>query len=442
MLTMPPSEPASPTILPTLPANRPRLWTPLRLLLIVLLIPALIYVGWRLFPNEADRRVASITPAEAIGPLRDAALRTLNRSGGVRDDGYVYAVDVGQLATFAALAGDRELYDPLRRIILDQLLVRRVPGDPAHGMIAWRFHRPASPADTPAPASELLTVEASGTTEALRAAEALWRGTQAFDDLEDRDTIALIIDAYARHAYDFDGTWMIRNYFNLDPRVYHFSTNSFLVDYDPDLLAELADAFGRPDWQTIADRSAALIDRAATPAGLLHQMIRPEVSTIMPGFAPDGIYSLDGVEQINNVLTVAERCVTTNPELARGVLAFCQRKLGDLRLYYEAQTGQPLPGELGRTPPGPETWAPLLRLAIKLDAPAVRDAALRHVLRGSERLADEPGRDHLYLLGEALLALQYAKPPPPASPRPPRPPLSLHPPRSPTLELILLRVGP
>ena len=364
------------------------------------LIPLLLLLAWPRLVGCADAE-APPTPQQLIQSLRAAALQTLRDTGGVRQDGHVYAVDVGQLATFAALAQDRPLYTPLRAIILEQLLVTRVPGDPAHGMVGWRYH--------PDPAPGQLAVDASGTTEALRAAEALFRGSQAFPEFEDDlDTVALILDAYARHATVDGQTWMIRNYFNLDPRVYTYSTNSFLVDYDPDLIQELADAQDRADWRELARQSADLIEKARTPAGLLHQMIRPEVRTIMPALLPEGIYSANGIEQLNNVLTVAERCVRTRPEIARAAAAFCRDRLDDLRLYYLADTGGPIPDPAARASPGPETWGPLLRLAVKLGDAPLRDHARDRLIRTSASLADRPAADQLYLLGESLLALQYA----------------------------------
>jgi hypothetical protein len=365
------------------------------LLLLIAAVGLLVY--------ELRPRPLPVTPAEATTQLRDAAWRVVSTGGLARDDGAVYAVDIGQLATYAALAGDRELYDPLRRVILEQLMVRREPGNLAHGMIAWRAFpdpRPNQPAR-----------DASGTTEALRCAEALWRGVQAFGLDEDREVIRLILDAYVRHATPPDQSpWMIRNYFNLHPDVWHFITNSFLVDYDPDLLLELSEAFDEPAWRDVAERSAELIDRARTPADLLHQVIRPEVATIMPAFAADGIYSIDGVEQLSNVLTVAERCTDTNPEVAAAVLAFARQRLDRLGLYYDATTGRRVEPPRRAALPGVETWGPLLRLADQFGDEAVRDAALRKICRMSPGLADPSASPRLYLIGEALLALHAAEP--------------------------------
>ncbi len=371
-----------------------RFVTPLRLLLLLLLIPALVITARWLNSNRSTTDALSAREA-----LRDAAWVAVQNGDLQRDNGAVYAVDVTQLATFAALANDRELYDPLRDIILNQLLVRRVPGDPAHGMIAWRYREN--------PPEGELQQDASGTTEALRAAEALWAGVQAFGLDEDRDAVALILDAYARHAAIDNSTWMIRNYFNLHPDVYNFITNSFLVDYDPDLVLQLANAFGRDDWKEVALQSGKLIDKARTPAGLLHQMIRPEVGTIMPHLIREGFYSANGIEQLSNVLTVAERCTTTNPEVSQRVLNFARDRMPQLRLYYDANTGRRLRGEHD-TWAGVETWGPLLRLAVKLSDDRTVRVAAHHVIRLSSGFPEYRGEDQLYLLGEALLALQYA----------------------------------
>ncbi|MEM9417502.1 MAG: hypothetical protein AAGA25_00425 [Planctomycetota bacterium] len=371
-------------------------WTPIRLALLVLLIPAIWYAVSHRSAKYADTDVAA-----AREKLRAAAFASIQNDELQREDGAVYAVDVTQLATFAAMSNDRELYDPLREIILTQLLVERVPGDPAHGMVSWRYREN--------PPEGELQQDASGTTEALRAAEALWQGVQAFGLDEDRDTIALILDAYARHAAIDNDVWMIRNYFNLHPEVYNFITNSFLVDYDPDLLVTVMEAglTGEQDWAEVAEESAKLIDNAQTPAGLLHQMIRPEVGTIMPHLVQDGLYSANGVEQLNNVLTVAERCTLTNPEVSYRVLEFARDRMPQLRLYYDANTGKRLPGEHD-TWAGVETWGPLLRLAVKLDDDRTAEVAARHVIGLSSGFPDYDREDRMYLLGEALLALQYA----------------------------------
>ncbi|WP_221435422.1 hypothetical protein [Algisphaera agarilytica] len=373
-----------------------RFWTPVRVLLLLLVVPAV----W-IAVSQRSAKYADTDVAAARDRLRAAAFASVQNGELQREDGAVYAVDVTQLATFAAMSNDRALYNPLREIILTQLLVERVPGDPAHGMVAWRYR--------PNPPEGELQQDASGTTEALRAAEALWHGSEAFGLDEDRATVALILDAYARHAARDNGTWMIRNYFNLHPDIYNFITNSFLVDYDPDLLTTVIEAGleGKEDWDQVVAESAKLIDNAQTPAGLLHQMIRPEVATVMPHLVGDGLYSANGIEQLSNVLTVAERCARTNPAVSQRVLEFARDRMPQLRLYYHADTGRRLRGEQD-TWAGVETWAPLLRLAVKLDDRRTAEVATRRVIGQSSGLPEYDGPDRMYRLGEALLALEYA----------------------------------
>ena len=376
-------------------AARGRLVTPLRVLLVLLLVPALGMAVYKALPDAPPVGPGDVAAAEQA--LRDEALRMVQAGELARPDGRVYAVDICQLATYAALSGNRELYDPLRRIILDRLLIDRGEGDEATGMVAWGYTggRP---------------LDASGTTETLRAAEALWRGNRAFGPTyaADTDTIKVMLDAYARHQGVDQNVWMIRNYFNLGTDTY--STNSFLIDYDPDLLAELAAAFEDPQLAAVAERSARLVEHALTDAGLLHQNIRPEVATIqvVPDGKPPGFYSIDGIEQLSNVLSTAERCVTTNPGIARGVLDFAEERIGDLHQHYRADTGKPAYGVYGPRA-STETWAPLVRLAVKLDHRDTAEAALRHLVALT---ADYPRRSaetfgvKLWAMGEALLALE------------------------------------
>ncbi len=358
-----------------------------------MLIPALAMAFRQAPPRFTDTDAAA---AETL--LREEAMRMVEADDLYRPDGQLYTVDIAQLAAYAALAEDRELYEPLRKIILDELLVDRGPGDEATGMVAWGKRKGQD-------------LDASGTTETLRAAEALWLGMNAwpgaFDD--DRETIKQMALAYARHAGVDRGVWMIRNYFNLQQ--YTYSTNSFLIDYDPDFIVELAEAFDEPVLDDVAQRTLALVLACRTPVGLLHQNIRPEVATIQHvpfDPAPSGIYSIDGIEQLNNVLAVAERSIETLPEIAHGALNFSREHLDDLRKHYDADTGKP-----AYQPDGPkadlETWAPLLRLSAELDDADTADLALRHVIGLTKNYPDKTFEQFpakLWSIGEALLALQ------------------------------------
>lgn len=380
------------------PPSRRR-WARALLLGAVLLIA--VYLVTQLLGKPAPSFRTSADPAALETQLRDQALQRIAADDIFRADGQAYTVDLAQLAVYAARAGDRELFEPLRTLMLEKIVV---PPDglktargldlEARDMAAWGFRQ-----DQP--------LDASGTTETLRVAEALWEGLAAFEDHpEDRQRVHHLAQAYARHQGTDRGVWMIRNYYNFGTGTY--STNSFLIDYDPDLLARLAEAFDDADLSDVAQRSAELMDLARTPAGLLHQMIRPEVATIQPTHGGRGLYSLNGIEQLSNVLASAERCVATNRPIAQGVLDFCKQRQDALYSYYHFDTGQPASGR-DTSHAALETWAVLLRLAVLLDDQPAHDWALAELLHDAQQREFSDPSSGLYLLGETLLALDASQ---------------------------------
>ncbi len=338
--------------------------------------------------------------AQAVYDKMLAEARTMVSEGTLaRANGQAYAVDITQLATFAAAVGDRALYDPLRKVILEDLLIDDKDEDYTRGFIAWRYMK-ADSSGQPVPR------EASGSTEALRAAEALWLGSETFPDLAgDKDKAGLILAGYVRHQttehHHGEDIWFIRNYYNLQTRAW--ATNSFLIDYDPDFLARVARETGDAALASVARLSEELFKKAVAPTGLLREMVQPEVLTLMG--IPHAIFAPNNLEQLSNSAAEAERSVQTNRPLAVGVLSFARARADDLRLNYNVETGEGQGGGVGA-----ETYAPLVRLAVKLgDARAV-DTFLPKLVDQCEKFMAEPNaRDRLYLLGESLLALEYAK---------------------------------
>jgi len=316
-----------------------------------------------------------------------------------RADGYIYAVDITQLAAFAAITGDRALYEPLRTIIRDELLIDEQDEDYTRGFVAWRY-RQRDDQGNPVPR------DASGSTEALRAAEALWRGSQAFDDRRgDRDTAMLILRGYARHAttetHRGQDIWFIRNYYNLQTK--SWASNSYLIDYDPDFVAFAAERSGDEGLAEVARRSEALFEKAVAPTGLLREIVQPEVLTLMG--IEHGIFAPNNLAQLSVSAAEAERSVVTNKPLAVGVLRFAMQHADDLRLNYNVETGEPR-GPLA----GVGTYAVLLRLAQKLDDRPAVETFLPKLLQHTQTFLDDPNaRERLYIIGEALLALEAVR---------------------------------
>ncbi|MEX0774154.1 MAG: hypothetical protein WD042_00425 [Phycisphaeraceae bacterium] len=362
-------------------------------------VAALITVTLPLPLGVADAREAPVLERR----IRDFTMAWLDSADTARYDGFTYSVDMGQLLIYAAQANDRAMYDRLRRWAIDNVILND-PQDPfTRGMVVWR-HKPG------------VAPDASGTTEALRIARGLWLGARAFDQPDDRDLAILIVHAYAGHQWSDQGVWMIRNYFNLgDPTKpgrpgRHYVTNSFLIDYDPDFVAEVARATDDATLREVAQMSYNLVHNAGTPCGLLYDMIQPEVMTLMPGNG--GIFSPNDQIQLSNPATIAECSTGGAPDVGRRVLDFALRRRHGLKAYYWGRTGEPQ----GIKPPGYETYAPLLRLAVKLNDRRAIAAMTPPLLIHARHYADQRYEPRLHAASEILLALRAIGPPPPVPP--------------------------
>lgn len=305
-----------------------------------------------------------------------------------RADGFTYAVDLAHLMLHAAHLGDRPLYLRLRQMAVERLIIDRADDPYTQGFVGWRF-APGAPADA--------ALDASGTTEALRLTRALWTGARAFARPEDHALAERLAHGYCRHATVEGGVWLVRNYFNLGTRA--FANDSFLVDYDADLLAEMARETGDPTLAEVAAASTRTVRAARTPAGLVHTLIQPDVATVMPDL-PLTAFSPNDVVQLNNACTVATTVVTEAPEVARAVLDFGTRRRADLKRYFYGRTGEAVNAVAADL----TTTSCLARLAAQLGDRSAERAWVSASLPGWRGLRTDPER-RVYSVTEALLAL-------------------------------------
>ena len=317
---------------------------------------------------------------ERVGTLLDEA--SWWREG----DGYAYAVDVGHLMIYAAVQKEKALYDSLRTFAQSHLVLNDPKDDYTRGFVLWRY-KPGVDGD------------ASGTTEALRIAEGFWRGHQSFGEAEDKQMALMILNGYARHAFVDQGIWLIRNYFNLGTRA--FVTNSFLVDYDPDFVDEVAKETQDKTLQEVAEKSYEIVRKAGSKAGLLYSIIQPEVGTLLP--LELSFFSPNDVIKLLNCSSVAERVTRGERGSARRVLDFVLAQGDELTTYFLGRTGEKV--ELGvSSEPGPSTYASLLRLAIKLEDNNAINALLPPFIKTVQTFVRTPSAPKLYVYGEILLA--------------------------------------
>jgi hypothetical protein len=352
------------------------------------------------FAPEPARQPDAPAPRLADYTAKVAALRdqvcALVRSwidGGrlVRPDGFVYAVDVAQLMACFVDAGDAEGYGRLREQALSHLVVDDKSDPFTRGFVLWRY-RPDDPNPRP---------DASGTTEALRTAKALWLGAERFDRPADRELARVILAGYARHAGVEHGVWLVRNYFGFGTR--SFATNSFLIDYDPDFVAEVARHTGDPAAAGLAGKSYAVVRGAATPAGLLYDLVQPELKTMYPLLEGVVTFSPNDVVQLSNAATVANTVARGAPDVAGRVLEFAVDRPTALRMYHYGRTGE----AVNDAAPGINEWSALTRLAAALgDLPAVAALLDRAVAAWDyyyNRL--KPDAPDAYVASEALGAM-------------------------------------
>ena len=307
-----------------------------------------------------------------------------------RPNGFAYAVDIGELLRVAARLRDRPLYDALRAFAGDRLIVDE-PDDPfTSGFVIWR-RPPAAPPEDDAP-------DASGTTEALRVSEGLWEGAAAFGIAADRDLAVRVLDGYARHASDADGRLLIRNYFNFRSR--DFATNSFLVDYAPDHVAEVARATGRAELASLAAGSYAMVRAARTPAGLLYDVFQPEMATLYDD-ERTLIHSPRDIVQTSNAAAIAATALEGAPDVAERILRYCRERMPGLRLAYYGRTGE----EAREKRPGVEIWGTLTEMSIRQGDLASLRAFAPFLVTNSVR--DRIPEDaFLYVAAHLLLGLE------------------------------------
>ena len=334
-----------------------------------------------------SRRVDTAVLQNLESQLYQQLQSLIAQNQGARQDGYVYAVDISLILWYAVLKKDRRLYAPLRDFAIRNLIVDKQSDPYTRGFVLWRYQPGKAP-------------DASGTTEALRLAESLWLGSVVFGDRSDRNLAILLLKGYVRHAHTDHQVWLIRNYFNLQTRA--FATNSFLVGYDPDLLQNIALATGDSTLQVVAQKSYAIVRQAVTPAGLLYDIVQPEVLTLVPDLKNLVLFSPNDVVKLANTCTVAERATAGAPQIGQKVISFAQVRLPKLSTYYYGRTGEPVNPQTAEV----ATYACLVRLAIKLNDQKALNAFIEPFTTHAEAVIQNTEEFSLYTVIEALLALQ------------------------------------
>jgi len=310
----------------------------------------------------------------------------LDRKQLARPDGFIYTVDVAQLMIYFAQAADAGGYATLHDSAAGHL-VRDERDDPyTKGFVPWRWKANEKP-------------DASGTTEALRLARALWLGAKGFNRPADAQLALKILDGYRRHEATDQGIWIIRNYFGFNTR--SFASNSYLVDYDPDFIRDVASERKDAALAQLADSCYNVVKLAAAPSGLLYDIIQPEVATLYPELNL-AAFSPNDVIQFSNCCTTAMSVSRGLPNVARKVLAFALNRLDDLRVYYLGRTGEPFNDKSAAV----YEYSVLARLAARAGANGAAATVADRAMNDWKWSADRPDSLGLFMATEILLAMQ------------------------------------
>jgi hypothetical protein len=352
---------------------------------------ALGAVGAAMGSPQASDSVPMASTDSMIGAIRDLRdhahmelVSRLHTGRLVRPDGYLYTVDAAQLMICLAQLGDRDNYASLHDHCVTNLIRDRRDDPYTRGFVPWRYKQGKTP-------------DASGTTEALRVVKGLWLGSRAFECPADAELARMVLQGYSTHGTIDQGVWMIRNYFVFQTRA--FASNSFLVDYDPDLIREVADVTHDPALATLADNCLKVVQLSLAPCGLFYDLIQPELMTLYPEL-PMIAFSPNDVVGIANTGTTALGVTRQDPELVRKVLRFAMLNDGNLRRYYLGRSGRPAHD----SPAAVCEYAVLVRLAVAInDADAV-NRLLNRTLQQWHWIADRPEQCDAFLYGETLAA--------------------------------------
>ena len=129
-------------------------------------------------------------------------------------------------------------------------------------------------------------------------------------------------------------------------------------------------------------------------------MVLPEVKILYPD-SDIVVFSPNDIIQFSNACAIAEKVIKNDPELARQTLGFAESKLDTLMTYYYGQTGNPVTEEPARL----SEWTCLVRVAAKLNEPALTEDFIERALPFWKSFDEQPGEPRLYQTGQILLAI-------------------------------------
>ena len=349
---------------------------------------------WRVQRRRpAPPRLRSLSPVVVLPPglpdlrRRYEALRrdwVLNDRL-IRPDGYVYTIDWGQLLIYFAVAGDRDLYLRMQDHVVRHLLVNDVGEALTQGFVLWRF-KPGEPR------------HASGTTEMLRVAKALWHGAASSIVRRTRNSHCSFSAAtpatrpLTRASGWSATTTTLASGISRPTRSSSITTPISSPRSRPRKNAELRDT---------AEKCYGVYRKALAPSGLVYDLVQPEIKTLV-GRRDVLFFSPNDIMGLHNSVTCPQGVARGLPHIAKGVLGFALARMADLRAYYFGRTGEPVDD----APATVFELNSLLRLAMLCGGAVARQQCLKRVLPLWQEYEQRAKPTEAYTVSEVLLTMQ------------------------------------
>lgn len=240
----------------------------------------------------------------------ESAVRLRSESGiPVRHSGEAYAVDAALFLLYAVESGNRTLFDALLPPFKKAFFVPFGTGARKSITVGWK-RRGQEPPD------------ASGTTETMLSAKALWLAGVLWKNESLREESLSLIRGYLAHESGKEKSWQIRNYYNYGTRA--FATNSYALGYFPDFLFEVARSGLLPEASEAAARSLRFLRNASLPNGLFSSSFDPELRTLFPEAEFSFHFSPDFRIKPGDSAFIALEMAESDPSIPRRTLALLE----------------------------------------------------------------------------------------------------------------------
>ncbi|WP_263784400.1 hypothetical protein [Salinibacter grassmerensis] len=235
-----------------------------------------------------------------------------------RDDGYAYAVDLGNTMSAAVALGNRSLFDRAYGMVRAHFLRAGAKDPRARHTVLWRY----KPGTTP---------DASGSKETGILADALWDAYERWGSDEYRRMAVKVLDAYLRHGYwEADRRFVIKNYYNYGTQT--LSESTWVLNQMPHTVRKIACGTQDSSLFRHASAMAQFTEEAYLKKGFSREMYDKGIETVFDGTS--GYYSPNGLVKLQSSLEIARALLPFDPAPAREVVEFIGERYPDVSPSY------------------------------------------------------------------------------------------------------------